>query len=49
MKQICNGIRIYTSDANRKRAIRKLRRSGHNYFTEFKDVQGYGLSFGKTV
>lgn len=37
-------FRIYRTFRGRKSAISQLRKLGYNYFTAYKDVQGFGLS-----
>lgn len=39
-------IRVYPSEAAQVQAVRQLRAVGFTYFTTFKDVHGYGLSYG---
>lgn len=46
-----SGVRLYRSEASRNNAIARLKRSGHDYFTKFRDVDPnfpFGLSFGDT-
>ena len=39
-------IRVYSSAEARQQAERQLRAVGFSYFTSFKDVSGFGLSYG---
>lgn len=39
-------IRVYPSAAARQGAIAQLRAVGFTYFADFKDVRGFGLSYG---
>jgi hypothetical protein len=43
-----SGFRVYRSHADRKRAIKQLRRRGYDHFTEYRDVEGPALSYART-
>lgn len=40
------GMRLYATPETREEAFKSLRANGRNYFTFFKDTNGYGLSYG---
>lgn len=44
-----SGIRVYTTAANRARGIAMLRRLGYQYFTKYRDVAGFAISYAKTT
>ena len=43
---VSGGTRVYSTPADRERAVKMLRKRGNDYFVRFRDVQGCGLQFG---